>query len=129
MTTHQYARNLFRNGLINQAGRKRRTSNELAPGIGDYVPLWNQQSAQAHKASSRPLRPLHRHQQWSRAVEMLRAWKPKELLGLPLVLIIIWMLVLWWGEEAIFRRKVEDCAWDRWESWVCAMKAWGGSNS
>ena len=129
MTTHQYAPNLFRNGLINQAGRKRRTSNELAPGIGDYVPLWNEQSAQAHRASSRPLGPSHQRREWSRAVKMLGAWNPRELLGIPLVLIIIWMLVLWWGEEAIFRRKVEDCAWDRWESWVGASKTWGGLNS
>lgn len=128
MTTHQYAPNLFRNGLINQAGRKRRTSNDLAPGIGDYVPLWNEQSAQAHRASSRPLGPSHRRQAWSRAVNMLGAWNPRGLLGIPLVLVIIWMLVLWWGEEAIFRRKVEDCAWDRWESWVGASKTWDDSN-
>ena len=129
MTTHQYAPNLFRNGLINQAGRKRRTSNELAPGIGDYVPLWSEQSTHAHKASSRPLHPSRGNQQWARAVEILRAWNPRDLLGVPLVLIIIWMVVLWWGEEAIFRRKVEDCVWDRSESWVGAAQAWAGSDS
>ena len=125
MTTHQYAPNVFRNGLINQAGRKRRTSNESPPGIGDYVPLWNEQSAQAHRTSSRPLGPSLRRQEWSRAVQKLGVWKPRGLLGIPLVLIIIWMLVLWWGEEAIFRRKVENCSWDRWESWVGTFQRWG----
>lgn len=128
MTTHQYAPKLFRNGLINQAGRKRRTSDELAPGIGDYVPLWNEQSAQAHRASSRPLGPSHRRREWSRAVKMLGAWNPRGLLGIPLVLVIIWMLVLWWGEEAIFGRKVAGCAWDQWESWVGSSKIGGDSN-
>ncbi len=46
-------------------------------------------------------------------------WKPRDLLGIPLALIIIWGIVLWWGEEAVFRGKVEDCTWDRWETWVC----------
>ena len=59
---------------------------------------------------------------------MLGAWNLRGLLGIPIALVIIWMLVLWWGEEATFRGKVEDCAWDRWESWVGASEIWGDSN-
>lgn len=51
---------------------------------------------------------------------MIRSWRPKDILGIPLALTIIWLVALWWGEEAVFRRSVEACAWDRWESWPTA---------
>lgn len=38
--------------------------------------------------------------------------------GLPLLLIATWILTLWWGERVVFRRSIEQCAWDRWETWV-----------
>ena len=49
---------------------------------------------------------------------MLRSWRPMDLLFIPLALIIVWWVVLWWGEETVFRRSVESCAWKSWESWV-----------
>lgn len=123
MTSHQYAPNPFRNGLtnglINKAGRKRRTSDDLPLRIGDYVPVWQESFNPGYSNTSSSFGPPQWHREWREAVGMFKAWRPRDLLGVPLLLIIIWMVVLWWGEEAIFRRKVEDCAWDRWESWVC----------
>ena len=51
-------------------------------------------------------------------VKMLRSWRPTDLLVIPLVMITVWWVVLWWGEEVVFRRSVESCAWGSWESWV-----------
>ena len=36
---------------------------------------------------------------------------------MPLGLIIIWMVALWYGEEAVFTNSVEACAWGQWEGW------------
>jgi len=33
-------------------------------------------------------------------------------------LVIIWILVLWWGERLVFRRSVARCRWENWEQWV-----------
>lgn len=36
----------------------------------------------------------------------------------PLLFIGLWIYTLWWGERLIFRRQVQDCTWEHWESWV-----------
>lgn len=33
-------------------------------------------------------------------------------------LVIIWILVLWWGERLVFWRSVSSCRWENWEQWV-----------
>lgn len=116
--------NTLRNGLINQAGKKRRTSDELPSFLGDYLPFLPNDPIQGHPSSSRPLTHVDGKQLWRRSlrvVGMLRSWGPRDLLGVPLVLIILWWVVLWWGEESVFRRSVEGCAWSNWESWVCQI--------
>ena len=40
---------------------------------------------------------------------------------LPFLFIVLWVISLWWGERVVFRRSVETCAWDRWESWVSPL--------
>ena len=35
--------------------------------------------------------------------------------------ILLWALVLWWGERGVFHSKVGDCAWNRWEEWVLIL--------
>ena len=120
MTSHQNG-HPFRNGLINQAGNKRRTSDELPSFLGSYIPVLQSGPAQWHPSSSR----LPIHVDWKQIwrhligfIGRLRSWRAKDLLVMPLILIVIWWMVLWWGEEVIFRRSVESCVWSNWESWV-----------
>lgn len=121
MTSHQNG-HPFRNGLINQAGKKRRTSDELPSFLGSYIPVLQDGPAQGHSSSSK----LPTHVDWKQicrrslgSIRRLRSWRLKDLLGIQLALIIVWWVVLWWGEEVVFRRSVEACAWGEWESWVC----------
>ena len=120
MTSHQNG-HPFRNGLINQAGNKRRTSDELPSFLGSYIPVLPSVPAQWHPSSSRLPTHVDWKQTWRRSMGLigrLRSWRAKDLLVMPLALIIIWWVVLWWGEEVIFRRSVESCVWSNWESWV-----------
>ncbi len=131
MTSHRYAPPTFRNGLVHQAGRKRRNSNDLPPGFADYVPVLPNRSGPDYGSSSRLVGPPYWQELGGQLIglgrlvigqliEMIRSWRPKDILGIPLALTIIWLVALWWGEEAVFRRSVEACAWDRWESWPTA---------
>ena len=120
MTTHQNG-HPFRNALVDQAGKKRRTSDELPSFLGSYIPVLQDGPAQGYPSSSR----LKTQVDWSEVrrrswgiIRTIRSWQPKNLLYVPLALIVIWWVVLWWGEEVVFRRSVEDCSWSNWESWV-----------
>lgn len=120
MTSHQNE-HPFRNALINQAGKKRRTSDELPSFLGNYVPVLQNGPVQGHPSSSRLPPHVDWNQLWRRSLGILgrlRSWRPRDFLGIPLALIIVWWVVLWWGEEVVFRRSVEACAWRNWESWV-----------
>lgn len=124
MTSYPTGQHPFRNGLINQAGRKRRTSDDLPPGIGDYVPFLppNEGQTRVSRESGQTFWEYAGRQFLHIGVQLVRnvmSWRPRQLLGLPLVLIVLWSIVLWWGEESVFRRNVNDCSWDRWETWVC----------
>lgn len=119
MTSHQNG-HPFRNALIDQAGKKRRTSDELPSFLGSYIPVLQDGPAQGYPSSSR----LETRVDWSEVrrrtwgiLRTIRSWQPKNLLYVPLALIVIWWMVLWWGEEVVFRRSVEDCTWSNWESW------------
>jgi hypothetical protein len=48
-----------------------------------------------------------------------RTWSLRGQVNLHNGLILVWALVLWWGEWAVFRRSMEACEWGNWESWVC----------
>lgn len=51
---------------------------------------------------------------------MLKSWRPRDIFGIPLALILIWMVALWWGEEEVLKRSVDACTWNHWESWPAA---------
>ena len=40
------------------------------------------------------------------------------LWSLPTILILIWAVVLIWGERVVFQRRVNECQWQQWEAWV-----------
>lgn len=127
MTSRPNGQQPFRNGLIHQAGQKRRASDELPTFLEDFIPVLDQNVYQSHPTSL----PPSWEQLWKQLLQLgiqflrrLKLWKPQKLWGTPLVLILIWLIVLWWGEEAVFRRKVEDCAWNRWETWVCPCSSY-----
>lgn len=58
------------------------------------------------------------------AVNMLRQIRHnlafRRVVSAPHVLVIVWVLLLLWGEKWVFHSRVEDCHWSSWEKWVCA---------
>ncbi|MCJ1478919.1 hypothetical protein MMC13_007603 [Lambiella insularis] len=32
-------------------------------------------------------------------------------------LILLWVLLLWWGERQVFRNSISSCQWESWEAW------------
>ncbi len=125
MTSRPNGQQPYHNGLIHQAGKKKRTSDDLPEFIGDFVPVLDQTTYPKYPRSLKRRRLSYREQPWRQLLQSgihfrkrLTLWKPQELLWIPLVLIITWGIVLWMGEKAVFRRKVEECAWNRWENWV-----------
>jgi hypothetical protein len=34
------------------------------------------------------------------------------------LLVVVWLLVLWWGERLVFRNSISACRWENWEPWV-----------
>jgi len=45
-------------------------------------------------------------------------WSFKRLFTLVNGLVLLWWVVLYWGERGIFNSAVESCNWDKWEDWV-----------
>ncbi|KEF59494.1 uncharacterized protein A1O9_04338 [Exophiala aquamarina CBS 119918] len=39
------------------------------------------------------------------------------LWSLPTALVLLWALVLIWGERVVFERRVNQCRWQQWETW------------
>ncbi|KAF1840451.1 uncharacterized protein K460DRAFT_371643 [Cucurbitaria berberidis CBS 394.84] len=46
-----------------------------------------------------------------------REWRVRRLFTLVKVLVVIWWVVLYWGERGAFNGAVESCSWDKWENW------------
>lgn len=42
----------------------------------------------------------------------------RRLSSFPHLLVMVWAVVLLWGERWIFHTKVESCDWSNWEKWV-----------
>lgn len=42
----------------------------------------------------------------------------RRLLSFPHMLVVLWMLVMLWGERWTFKSQVQNCDWDHWEDWV-----------
>ena len=45
-------------------------------------------------------------------------WSFKRLLTLANALVVLWWVVLYWGETGAFNGNIESCRWDKWEKWV-----------
>jgi hypothetical protein len=48
-----------------------------------------------------------------------REWSLRGQFNLHNGLILIWVVLLWWGERSVFRQSTEACEWRKWENWVC----------
>jgi hypothetical protein len=46
-------------------------------------------------------------------------WSFKQLFSLVNVLIVLWWVVLYWGERGTFNSAIDSCSWNSWERWVC----------
>ena len=46
-------------------------------------------------------------------------WGWKSLVTLVKVLVVVWCVVLFWGERVLFRNSINSCQWENWENWVC----------
>lgn len=44
------------------------------------------------------------------------------IFSFPHALVVVWVLVLLWGEHWVFHTTVERCDWDSWEKWVRARE-------
>ncbi len=53
------------------------------------------------------------------AEDGVRRFRVRDLLSLRLVVMLVWVYVLWWGEESVFNSHVQACGWEGWENWVC----------
>src|SRR6266487_2874680 len=56
--------------------------------------------------------------QYLRRVQQRFRWNWKAVFNLPHALILLWLVVLWWGERTVFRKTIEACEWHNWERWV-----------
>jgi hypothetical protein len=45
-------------------------------------------------------------------------WSFRRLLTLSNILVLLWWVVLYWGERGTFNAAIESCNWDKWEDWV-----------
>ncbi|KAI9866657.1 MAG: hypothetical protein M1813_001209 [Trichoglossum hirsutum] len=46
-----------------------------------------------------------------------REWSLRGQFNLHNGLILIWVVLLWWGERSVFRQSTEACEWRKWENW------------
>src|ERR1700755_3254614 len=44
---------------------------------------------------------------------------PRRISYTKIVLVLLWVLVLRWGEKTAFSTSVKNCSWGSWEDWVC----------
>ena len=47
----------------------------------------------------------------------------RRLFSFPHALVVVWVLLLLWGERWVFHSRVERCHWSSWENWVCLRLA------
>lgn len=36
--------------------------------------------------------------------------------------VVVWCIVVYWGERSAIHNSVDDCRWEKWENWVCPYK-------
>ena len=128
MTSYHDGRPIFRNGLIEKAVSKRRISDELPAFASQYIPSLPPATDRSSYSRPQSTWEPYWHHAKNEAYWFLRSLgsrlqrsRPRDLLDIRVFFIILWALLLWWGEENTFRRKIQDCDWDRWETWVSHM--------
>lgn len=52
----------------------------------------------------------------------------KRVFSLANALVVIWWVVVYWGERGAFDSAVGGCNWDAWEDWVCHTRVRSGSD-
>jgi ethanolamine phosphate phosphodiesterase len=52
---------------------------------------------------------------------MGRDWTYRRLFTFTNALVVLWWVVLYWGESGVFNGNIESCSWDKWEKWVRAV--------
>jgi hypothetical protein len=63
---------------------------------------------------------------WQSYTAVRRAdWSFRRWFTLANALVVLWWVVLYWGERGAFDGGIESCSWDRWEDWVSCFR--GGS--
>ncbi|KAK5941279.1 hypothetical protein PMZ80_006557 [Knufia obscura] len=40
----------------------------------------------------------------------------------PLALLLVWILTVWWGEQSTYEGHVQKCLWNNWETWKAGLK-------
>lgn len=58
------------------------------------------------------------HQRHDRHGNRRGAWGLTNIAKVPVALIVLWVIILWWGERSVFRNSIAACEWDNWERWV-----------
>lgn len=88
-----------------------RVISGLPSGLGVQMQrLWDRQSYESISTHpSKIPRVLRRAQS---------DWNVRRLLSLPHLLVVVWALVLLWGERWVFQSSIEACEWRKWERWV-----------
>ncbi|KAL9109095.1 MAG: hypothetical protein Q9227_006186 [Pyrenula ochraceoflavens] len=46
----------------------------------------------------------------------------RRFLSVRSALVLIWVLLLWWGERLVFEHAVQSCDWGNWEKWPAASR-------
>lgn len=51
--------------------------------------------------------------------EATRKGWARQLLTVVLLLQVVWIYTLYWGERSVYSNAIEACDWRYWEQWVC----------
>jgi hypothetical protein len=54
--------------------------------------------------------------------QLQQRFNPRSLLSLPHLCILVWLIVLLWGERWVFESSTKACQWRNWERWVSLTK-------
>ncbi|KAL0935175.1 manganese ion homeostasis [Colletotrichum truncatum] len=54
---------------------------------------------------------------WKAGWQLRQNFTARRLFSFPHLLVLMWMLILLWGERWVFSSRVADCRWSNWEDW------------
>ncbi|KAH7319251.1 cell division control protein 1 [Rhexocercosporidium sp. MPI-PUGE-AT-0058] len=76
--------------------------------------LWSYASGSGERQTYATVSTASSH---SRIPRHWQRWHPRQLLSLPHLFVLAWVLALLWGERWVFQSSVESCGWGSWERW------------